>query len=267
MNPLVNTAVKAARTAGRIITRNAGQLERLSVEVKGHADFVSDVDNQAEAAIIETIHDSYPSHAIYAEESGRSGNDEYEWVIDPLDGTTNYLHGVPQFAVSIAIRHKGTLLGAVVLDPMKDELFTAVRGEGALLNDHRIRVSRLDNIQHALLATGFPYKDTSNLDLWSESFRALMPDVSGVRRAGSAALDLAWVAAGRYDGFWEFGLNAWDIAAGMLLVQEAGGMVSEIDGGRNALDSGDILAANPFLYRHMLRKLSPLVHKHAKQPA
>ena len=262
MNPFLNTAIKAARLAGRVISYNAEQLDRLTVTAKGHADFVSEVDQQAELEIIHTIKEAYPEHAINAEESGKSAGNEFEWIIDPLDGTTNFLHGIPQYAVSIAMREKGVLKVAVVFDPLKDELFTAVKGEGALLNDRRIRVSGTNDMGYALLATGFPYKDMKNLDLWTDCFRALLPETSGVRRAGSAALDLAWVAAGRYDGFWEFELNAWDIAAGVLLIQEAGGMVSEVDGGRDQLISGDIMAANPAIYRKMLRKLTPIVQKH-----
>jgi myo-inositol-1(or 4)-monophosphatase len=262
MNPFLNTAIKAARLAGRVISYNAEQLDRLTITVKGHADFVSEVDHKAEMKIINTIRETYPDHAIFAEESGRAAGDDFEWIIDPLDGTTNFLHGIPQYAVSIAMREKGVLKVAVVYDPIKDELFTAVKGEGALLNDHRIRVSRTDNMSYSLLATGFPYKDTKNLDLWIDCFRALMPETSGVRRAGSAALDLAWIAAGRYDGFWEFDLNTWDIAAGVLLIQEAGGIVSEIDGGRDHLISGDIMAASPAIYRKMLRKLSPIMQRY-----
>ncbi len=264
MNPFLNTAVKAARLAGRVITYNAEKLDRLNIKVKGHADFVSEVDHQAEMEIINTIKETYPDHAIYAEESGLTEGNDFEWIIDPLDGTTNFLHGIPQYAVSIAMREKGVLKVAVVFDPVKDELFTAVKGEGALLNDHRIRVSKTDNMSFTLLATGFPYKDMKNLDLWSDCFRSVLPETSGVRRAGSAALDLAWVAAGRYDGFWEFDLNTWDIAAGVLLVQEAGGMVSEVDGGRDHMLSGDIMAANSTIYRKMLRKFSPIVQKYSK---
>jgi len=262
MNPFLNTAIKAARLAGRVISYNAEQLDRLTVTAKGHADFVSEVDTQAEQEIIRTIKDAYPDHAIFAEESGKSAGNEFEWIIDPLDGTTNFLHGIPQFAVSIAMREKGVLKVAVVFDPIKDELFTAVKGEGALLNDHRIRVSGTKDMEYALLATGFPYKDMKNLELWTDCFRSLLPETSGVRRAGSAALDLAWVAAGRYDGFWEFDLNAWDIAAGILLIEEAGGMVSEVDGGRDHLLSGDIMAANPAIYRKMLRKLTPILQQY-----
>lgn len=262
MNPFLNTAIKAARLAGRVITYNAEKLDRLNITVKGHADFVSEVDHQAEMDIINTIKEAYPEHAIYAEESGRTAGNDFEWIIDPLDGTTNFLHGIPQYGVSIAMREKGVLKVAVIYDPVRDELFTAVKGEGALLNDRRIRVSKTDNMGYALLATGFPYKDMKNLDLWSDCFRAVLPETSGVRRAGSAALDLAWVAAGRYDGFWEFDLNAWDIAAGVLLVQEAGGMVSEVDGGRDHMLSGDIMVANSTIYRKMLRKFSPIVQKY-----
>lgn len=262
MNPFLNTAIKAARLAGRVITLNAEKLDRLTITAKGHADFVSEVDRQAEQEIIYAIRESYPGHAIYAEESGRSAGNEFEWIIDPLDGTTNFLHGIPQYAVSIAMREKGVLKVAVIFDPIKDELFTAVKGEGALLNDRRIRVSKTDNMAYTLLATGFPYKDMRNLNLWTDCFQAILPETSGVRRAGSAALDLAWVAAGRYDGFWEFGLNAWDIAAGVLLIQEAGGMVSEVDGGREHMISGNIMAANSAIYRKMLRKFSPIVQKY-----
>jgi len=262
-HPLVNTAIKAARRAGRIVLRNLGQLDKLPFEAKGHADYVSMVDREAEEQIVQTIHEAYPDHAIHAEERGRQGDNSVEWIIDPLDGTTNYLHGFPQFAISIAVRENDRLQHALVFDPLKDELFTASRGRGAQLNDHRIRVSGLENMKLALLGTGFPYKDMHNLDLWTDTFRALAPEISGVRRAGSAALDLAYVACGRLDGFWEFDLNAWDIAAGCLLVQEAGGMVTEIDGGRNYLESGDVLAATPVVYRQMLRQLAPLVHKHA----
>jgi len=262
MNPFLNTAVKAARLAGRVITLNAEKLDRLTVTAKGHADFVSEVDKQAEQEIIYAIRENYPDHAIYAEESGRTAGNDFEWIIDPLDGTTNFLHGIPQYAVSIALREKGVLKVAVIFDPVKDELFTAVKGEGALLNDRRIRVSKTEHMAYSLLATGFPYKDMRNLNLWSECFQSLLPETSGVRRAGSAALDLAWVAAGRYDGFWEFELNAWDIAAGVLLVQEAGGMVSEVDGGRDHMQSGNIMAANSAIYRKMLRKLSPIVQKY-----
>jgi myo-inositol-1(or 4)-monophosphatase len=262
MNPFLNIAIKAARQAGRVISYNAERLDRLTITAKGHADFVSEVDQQAEQEIIHAIREIYPDHAIYAEESGKSAGNDFEWVIDPLDGTTNYLHGIPQYAVSIALREKGVLKVAVIFDPIKDELFTAVKGEGALLNDRRIRVSKTDNMSYALLATGFPYKDTKNLDLWIDCFRSVMPDTSGIRRAGSAALDLAWVAAGRYDGFWEFDLNTWDIAAGVLLIQEAGGMVSEVDGGRDHMLSGDIMAANSTIYRKMLRKFSPIIQKY-----
>ncbi len=262
MNPFLNTAIKAARLAGRVISYNAEQLDRLNVTAKGHADFVSEVDHQAEQEIIHAVREAYPEHAIFAEESGKSAGNEFEWIIDPLDGTTNFLHGIPQYAVSIAMRENGVLKVAVVFDPIKDELFTAAKGEGALLNDRRIRVSGTKDMEFSLLATGFPYKDMKNLDLWTDCFRSLLPETSGVRRAGSAALDLAWVAAGRYDGFWEFDLNTWDIAAGVLLIQEAGGMVSEVDGGRDYLESGDIMVANPVIYRKMLRKLTPIVQKY-----
>jgi len=256
MHPLLNTAIRAARRAGNVIMRYSDRLDRLSVEAKGRNDFVSEVDRMAEDEIIRCIHGAYPSHAILAEESGAQGRTaagEYEWVIDPLDGTTNYLHGFPHYAVSIAARRGTQLEQAVVFDPVRNEMFTASRGRGAQLNDRRIRVSTVDRLSGALLATGFPFRELDRLDLWLGTFRALLPRTHGIRRAGSAALDLAYVAAGRVEGFWEFGLNVWDMAAGALLIEEAGGMVGDMRGGRGFLDSGDILTANPVLYAELLR--------------
>lgn len=255
MSPFLHTAIKAARRAGSIIVRGLNQ-DELRIDVKGQSDYVTEIDRQAEDAILQILTTAYPDHAIVAEESGVSGgNGEYEWVIDPLDGTTNFMHGFPQFSVSIALKRRGVLEQAVIYDPMRDELFTASRGAGARLNDRRLRVTPCRQLQDALLGTGFPYRDMSHLDTYLEVFRAFIPATSGIRRPGSAALDLAYVAAGRLDGFWEFGLKPWDIAAGALLVQEAGGLVGDVRGGMNHLQSGNIVAANPKIFKLMLQKL------------
>jgi myo-inositol-1(or 4)-monophosphatase len=256
MHPHLNTAIRAARRAATVIMRHADRLDRLSVETKGRNDFVSEVDRLAEEEIIRCIRSAYPAHAILAEESGASGTPDaqtHQWLIDPLDGTTNYLHGFPHYAVSIAVRRGNQLEQAVVFDPVRNELFTASRGRGAQLNDRRIRVSGVSHLGDALLATGFPFRELDRLEVWLATFRALLPRTTGIRRAGSAALDLAYVAAGRFEGFWEFGLNPWDMAAGALLIEEAGGMVGDMRGGRDYLETGDILTANPDLYADVLR--------------
>ena len=258
MHPMLNIAVRAARNAGDIIIRHLNRIDQLTISSKDRNDFVSEVDREAENEIIAVIHKAYPDHGVLAEESGRhKGNDEYLWIIDPLDGTTNFLHGYPQFAVSIALQHKGKLEQAVIYDPMRQELFTASRGGGAFLDNRRIRVSNQSGLEGALLGTGFPYKDMRHLDAYMESFKALIVDAAGIRRPGSAALDLAYVAAGRFDGFWEVGLNVWDIAAGVLLVREAGGLVGDFEGGHDFLESGNIIAAAPKLFPAMLRKIHP----------
>lgn len=253
MHPMLNTAVKAARRAGSILMRNADRLERLAVESKGHNDFVTDVDRLAESEIIDILRRAYPDHGILAEESGGQAGGDYCWVIDPLDGTTNYLHGYPQYAVSIALQHKGRLEQGVIFDPQRNELFTATRGQGAHLNDRRIRVSQIHDFRRALLGTGFPFKSQAYLDLWIAVFRRVAGETSGVRRAGSAALDLAHVACGRFDGFWEFGLKRWDMAAGCLLIEEAGGMLGDPAGGQEHLRTGLLVAGNPKIYGEMIR--------------
>ncbi len=263
MDPMLNIAIKAARVASKVMLHNIERLDQLDIEQKGRADFVSEVDRQAEEIIIDTIDSAYPDHGILAEESGISGDkdkSEHEWIIDPLDGTTNFLHGLPVYAVSIGLRVKGVLQTAVVYDPSRDELFSASKGKGAHLNDRRIRVSDTRTLSNALLATGFPYNEMKYLEPWLGSFKALVPHVAGIRRAGSAALDLAQVACGRYDGFWEFGLNPWDMAAGILLIQEAGGFSSDMKGGQDMLETGHIIAGNPKLFG----KLQTLVKEHAK---
>lgn len=252
MQPLLNIAVGAARLAGNSLLRNLKRLERLSIQRKGTNDFVSEADVQAEQAIIEHIHKHHPDHAILAEESGISGDSEHVWIIDPLDGTTNFLHGFPVFCVSIALRSHGRLEHAVVYDPLREELFTASRGIGAQLDGRKIRVSSTLKLDEALIGTGFPYRDGGiEPDVYMKQFRKIQGAVAGVRRPGAAALDLAYVAAGRLDGFWEHNLQPWDIAAGALLIREAGGIISGIDGGENFLETGDVLTANRKIYAEM----------------
>jgi len=265
MHPMLGIAVKAARRAGAIINRAGRDVELLAVTRKRHNDFVTEVDKAAEEAIIEVLHRAYPDHAILAEESGATagsqGESEYTWIIDPLDGTTNFIHGFPQYAVSIALRHKDTLTQAVIYDPTKNELFTATRGRGAYLDDRRIRVSKRTQLAETLVGTGFPFRDFETLDEYIGMFRALTARTAGLRRAGSAALDIAYVAAGRLDGFWELGLSPWDMAAGVLLVQEAGGLVGDFRGEPGYLESGRIVCGNPKVFAQMLQVIGPLAAK------
>ena len=244
MHPMLNIAIRAARRAGSIISRSVEHVDALKITSKARNDFVTDVDRLAEQEIIEVIRKAYPDHAILAEESGRTQGNDYQWIIDPLDGTTNFLHGFPQFAVSIALEEKGRLEVAVVYDPIREELFTAARGSGAQLNDRRIRVTKRDGLEGALLGTGFPFRMHEHMDSYLATFKALFPHIADVRRPGSAALDLAYVAAGRLDGFWEIGLNSWDMAAGALLIQEAGGSVCDFKGGKDYLNNGNIIGGN-----------------------
>lgn len=259
MHPMLNIAVRAARSAGNVITRNRDRIDQLSIQTKDRNDFVSEVDRQAEREIIHILRKAYPNHGILAEESGVREGDDYQWIIDPLDGTTNFLHGFPHFAVSIGLRHKGRLEQAVIYDPVQQELFTATRGSGAHLNDRRIRVSPRRELDGALLGTGFPFRAQQHLDPYLDMFRALFPHTAGIRRAGSAALDLAYVAAGRLDGFWEIGLSVWDMAAGVLLIQEAGGLSGDFIGGHDFLKHGNIVAANPKLFPIILKTIRPHV--------
>jgi myo-inositol-1(or 4)-monophosphatase len=256
MHPMLNTAVKAARKAGAIITRASFDVDKLTVRSKQQNDFVSEVDHAAEDAIISVLREAYPDHGFLGEESGYKDRDaEYLWIIDPLDGTTNFLHGVPQFCVSIGLMHKGQLTQGVVYDPNRNELFTATKGVGAYLNDRRIRVSKLDKLDGALVGTGFPFKVIDNVDDYLRMLKNVMKATSGVRRPGAAALDLAWVAAGRMDAFWEIGLSPWDMAAGALLVREAGGLMGDLDGEEKYMDSGRVLATNGKLFSAMLQLL------------
>jgi len=257
MHPMLNIAIRAARKAGDIIARSCDKVDTLKITSKKDNDFVSEVDQRAEQAVIETLLKAYPDHSILAEESGDHHGNEYQWIIDPLDGTTNFLHGFPQYAVSIALKRNNKLDVAVVYDPFKQELFTASRGEGSQLNGKRIRVTSRPTTKGALFGTGIPFSDMDLYDKHQKTMRALIPGSAGIRRAGSAALDLAYVAAGRLDGFWEFNLNPWDMAAGALLVEEAGGLVGDLEGGFGHLVSGNILASNPKLYKGMLQLIQP----------
>ena len=263
MNPMLNMAIKAAHEAGDIIARSADRIDQLQIENKDKNDFVTEIDRSAEAAIIHILKKAYPEHAFLGEESGThtgkadAQGQTYEWIIDPLDGTTNFLYGIPHYAVSIALKKNGKLDQAVIYDPIKDELFYASRGGGAFLNKRRMRVSKRLSLTNALLTTGIPYRpDQADLiDTYFQTMKALIIDTAGVRRPGAASLDLAYVAAGRFDGFWEFGLHEWDIAAGVLLVQEAGGLVGDLKGGSSHLKTGDIVAASPKVFKSMIKRL------------
>ena len=255
MHPMLSIAVKAARRAGNIINRGARELDLLTVTTKGPKDFVSEVDRQAEGAIVETLLDAYPDHAILAEEGtakGANADAENVWIIDPLDGTTNFLHGFPQYCVSIALAHRGQVTQGVIYDPVRNDLFTTSRGRGAFLNERRIRVSRRQHLRDCLIGTGFPFRDGAYLETYLRMMKTMIEQTAGLRRPGAAALDLAYVAAGVYDGFFEFRLAPWDIAAGALLIEQAGGVLSDLDGGADFLRSGNVLAGTPGVHAGLL---------------
>ncbi len=261
MHPMLNIAVKAARRAGSVIQRASHNIDIIRVEKKSANDFVTDVDRAAEQAIIDVILEAYPSHAILAEESGAKGMgaSEYEWIIDPIDGTTNFLHGHSQYAISIALAHKGQVQEAVVYDPSRNDLYTASRGVGAFLNERRIRVSKRIQLNECLIATGFPVVDQSMIDTYLAILKDVIAKSAGARREGAASLDLCNVACGRVDGFFEFNLKPWDIAAGSLIVQEAGGIVTDMKGEQTWLESGDIVAASPKVLAQLLHIIAPHV--------
>ena len=251
---MLTIAVKAARRAGSIINRASNDLDKLTVEQKAPNDYVSEVDRAAEAAIIDVLKTAYPQHSILAEESGESKTEsDYLWIIDPLDGTTNFLHGFPQYCVSIALSVKGAVSQGVIYDPTRNELFTASKGGGAFLNDRRIRVSKRIHLQDCLIGTGFPTREMRNFDRYLAMFKDLTPKCAGIRRPGAAALDLAYVACGRYDGFWEMGLSAWDMAAGALMIKEAGGLVTDFAGNDDYLNAGTIVASTPKAFPALLQ--------------
>jgi len=265
MQPMIHIALTAARKAGQQILQASERLDRIEVEEKGKNDFVSDVDRRAEEEIVYHILKAHPDHAIQGEEggfrAGSKGDSDYLWIIDPLDGTTNFLRGIPHYAISIACKYRGTLEHGLIYDPVRDEAFSASRGRGAKLNDYRIRVSKRPGLDGALVGTGIPFRShqRDQLPAYCQTLEAIAAETAGVRRAGAAALDLAYVAAGRLDAFWERGLSEWDIAAGALLVQEAGGLVSDFAGGNRYLDSGDIVAGNPKCFKAVLKTVNRLM--------
>lgn len=242
--PHVTIAARAARSAGNVILRYMNRIDGLNIVEKQQLDFVSEVDKLAEAEIIKELRRAYPDHAILAEESGATGKGPLTWVIDPLDGTHNYLRGIPHFSVSIALLEKGVPIHAVVFDPLRDELYTASKGDGAFINDRRMRVSKRENLGGAMIATGFPFRQREHLVPQLDMTRAILGQAEDIRRSGSAALDLAYVAAGRYDGYFEIGLKPWDMAAGVLLVHEAGGRYCDFAGRDGIPASGNIIAGN-----------------------
>lgn len=257
MHPLVNIAIGAARRAGELIVRNLDRAGGVTVSEKARNDFVTEVDHAAEHQLIAAIRKAYPDHGFLAEESGRQGGDEYVWIIDPLDGTTNFIHGFPQFAVSVACQHRGRLEASVVFDPLRGELFTAARGAGAQLDGRRLRVSGQRTLEGALIGTGFQYRANRRwLKHYLTMLEFVMDKAAGVRRPGSAALDLAYVAAGRLDGFWELGLAAWDTAAGTLLITEAGGRIGTLSGGEYLLGP-HVIAGNPRIYMELVEAFAP----------
>ena len=260
MQAFLNTAVEAARKAGDIAQINFARINQSDIKTKAYNEFVTFVDEEAEKAIVDIIHGRYPDHTILGEEQGLKGDEsDYLWIIDPIDGTTNYIHSFPVYCVSIALKIKGRLEVAVIYDPSRQELFTAIRGMGALLDGRKIRVSKQRKLQGALLGTGFPYRDQLDwLEVYLDIFIDFTRIVGAIRRPGSAALDLAYVASGRYDGFWEFGLKPWDVAAGVLLIQEAGGLVKSMIPGEDAVESGSLLCGNP----HLFDPMSEIVSKY-----
>ena len=265
MQPMLSIALKAARKAGELIVRAGERMDLVQVEEKGVNNFVTEVDKAAEKEILYHLKQAYPDHGFLGEEGGIQGNpdSDYLWIIDPLDGTTNFIRGIPHYAVSIACVHKGQVEHAVVFDPLKLEEFTASRGRGAQLNSRRIRVTSRQSLQGALIGTGIPYKARNEdwIPDYTRSLEAVSKQTAGIRRAGSAALDLAYVAAGRLDGFWEIGLSKWDIAAGALLIREAGGLISDFRGSNNYLENGNVVTGNPKCFKALLQTVQPYLGK------
>ncbi len=258
LHPMMNTAIKAARAAGAIISRASMDLDRLQVTTKSPNDFVTEVDHAAEAAIIDVLLGAYPGHSILGEETGRTHgarDSEYVWIIDPLDGTTNFIHGFPQYAVSIGLAHRGVVQQGVVYDPCRNDLFFASRGRGAFLNNTRLRVSKRIRMAEALIGTGFPFRTGDNFKRYVEMFSEVMQACAGLRRPGAAALDLCYVAAGWYDGFFETGLSPWDMAAGSLIITEAGGLVGNFTGEADFLYQRELVAGNPKIYAQLVQML------------
>lgn len=256
-------AIRAARNAGNLIQRSADNVGRLTINKKNKNDFVSEVGCIAEAEMIQVIQYAYPKHSILAKKNGVHQDNDYTWVIDPVDGI-NYLHHYPQYAVSIALKYKGKIEVGVVYDPLRDELFTAEKGGGAMLNDRRIRVSKQSDISSALIGTGFPFKFPQHLDAYLSMFKTLMPQTTGIRCAGSVALNLAYLAAGRLDGFWEIGLKEWGMVAGILLVQEAGGVATDFSFNEHYLQSGNVITGNLKIHQALYKAIEPYVTEQLK---
>ncbi len=270
LHPMLNIAIKAARGAGAIINRASLDLDLLKVNTKGPNDFVSEVDQAAEQSIIETLLAAYPGHGILAEESGRAHgakDSDYVWIIDPLDGTTNFLHGLPVYCVSIALAFRGQVQQAVVYDPCRNDLFYASKGRGAFLNDKRLRVSKRTRLADALVGTGFPFRRGDNFKRYMSMFESVMQNCAGLRRPGAAALDLCYVAAGWYDGFFETGLNPWDVAAGSLMITEAGGLIGNFTGEADYLHQREVVAGNPKVYAQLVQILAPYTRVIEADPA
>ncbi|OGT46512.1 MAG: inositol monophosphatase [Gammaproteobacteria bacterium RIFCSPHIGHO2_12_FULL_41_20] len=256
--PIINIAIQAARTAGNLIARAATRLDKVNVTEKKPNDYVTNIDKQAEKEITGIISKAYPDHGVLGEEGTEKSGNDYLWIIDPLDGTRNFIHGLPHFAVSIAVKYKNRIEHGVIYDPIRDELFTASRGKGAQLNERRIRVSTRKHLQDCLLGTGFPYRHSpQHQTAYLCTIQALLPICGDIRRLGAATLDLAYVACGRLDGFWELGLKPWDIAAGVLLIKEAGGLITDLHGGDDFFSKGDVIAGNATILRQMLKIIRP----------
>ena len=261
MHPMLNIAFQASRKASKHMLRSFDQLERVSISEKTDNDFVTDVDTFVEKLIIEHIKEAYPDHSILAEESGLIEGNEYCWIIDPLDGTHNYIHGIPHFAISIAVKKNEELLVGLIYDPIRNELFTATKGAGAELNHRRMRVSSTPSLKQALIGTGFPFRDQHHIEPYLKTFGCLLPQTADIRRTGSAALDLAYIASGRLDGFWEPSLKPWDMAAGALMIKEAGGMLCDFNGEQDYLSSGAIIAGNPKICKQLSHFVMETLHQ------
>jgi myo-inositol-1(or 4)-monophosphatase len=256
LNEFLKTAVSGARLAGDIILKNFGHLSTSDIQTKQAFDFVTKVDRWSEAVIMQTIREKFPSHRFLTEESLKQADTgDYRWIIDPLDGTTNYIHNYPMFSVSIALECQGDIIVGVVFEPLKDELFHAVRGKGAFLNNRKITVSEIQLLERSLIATGFPFRAKEMIDLYLSAFGEIFSGVSDIRRAGSAAIDLAYVAAGRFEGFFELKLSPWDIAAGSLLITEADGLITDFGGGSDYLSTGNVVAGNTFIQPAILKEI------------
>lgn len=261
MHPMVNIATDVVRRASKIILRAVDHIDSISISEKSRNDYVTEIDKATEQEIISSLRKVYPDHRIIAEESGvLEGNEENTWIIDPLDGTSNFIHGFPHFAISLAFQSKAKIEHGVVYDPLRNELFSATRGEGARLNDKKIRVSSRKKLEDALIGTGFPFRQPQHFKTYLSIFETLFPQTADMRRAGSAALDLAYVAAGRLDGFFEIGLKPWDIAAGVLLIKEAGGLISDLDGKENYMNSGNIVSGNPKIFKGLIQAIQACLH-------